>query len=313
MRDDAVIIEVGLNEAVSLAQHRHVAHSPADCAADAIRCADAGASLVHWHAVDATGAQRLDDVALYGEALDALATSGATSGSGHVLAYPSYRTDVADTVDEKVAHCIALRARHGLEIAPVDVVTVNLVLLDDARTTIAPLEPIAGFDVIRNSLPFVADALARYAAVGLIPTLAAFDLGGTRTIAALADTGLLATPFLCKIFLWNSPLIGPTPSVEALDLHLRELPDDLDCEWSVVSYGMTDPASIAALAIAALERGGGVRVGIGDSPRANPDVSNAALVEQVVGWATKVGRPIATPDDVRERLGIGSVKAARST
>lgn len=300
MRDDAVIIEVGLNEAVSPANQRHVPQRPVDCAADAIRCAEAGAALVHWHAVDAAGVQRLDDADLYGEALDLMRS--------HVLAYPSYRTDVGDVVDERLAHCLALRADHGLEVAPIDVATVNLVLVDEASRTIAPLEPLAGFEVIRNSLPFVADALARYRSVGLVPTLAAFDLGGTRTIAALAASGLLVPPFLCKIFLWNSPLIGPTPSVAALDLHLRELPDDLDCEWSVVTYGVRDPEVLAEIAIAALERGGGLRVGIGDSPEANPDATNAELVEQAAGWAAAVGRPVASADDVRARLGVTPVR-----
>jgi uncharacterized protein (DUF849 family) len=54
----------------------------------------------------------------------------------------------------------------------------------------------------------------------------------------------------------------------------------------------------------ALERGGHVRVGIGDSPGAHPDATNAALVEQVVAWAGAVGRPVATPDQVRARLGL---------
>ena len=55
MEHDAVIIEVGLNEAVSPAVHPHVPQRPLECAADARRCADAGATIVHWHAVDDDG------------------------------------------------------------------------------------------------------------------------------------------------------------------------------------------------------------------------------------------------------------------
>ncbi len=213
MNDDAIIVEVGLNESVSPTVQPNVAQSPSACAADALRCADAGAAIVHWHAVDALGKPRLADTELYGAALDLI--------DGRILAYPSYPTDVADVVTERLAHCLALRERNGLEIAPIDVATVNLVLWD-GRSGIAPVVPTQGLDVIRNSLPFVVDALRQYRSVGLVPTLAAFDLGSTRTIAALAAAGLLDSPILLKIFLWGSPCIGPEPSVEALELHLRQ-------------------------------------------------------------------------------------------
>ena len=66
---------------------------------------------------------------------------------------------------------------------------------------------------------------------------------------------------------------------------------------------MTDPAAVEELGRAALERGGGVRIGIGDSPHAFPDATNAQLVELVARWAADAGRPVATVDGVRARLG----------
>jgi uncharacterized protein (DUF849 family) len=299
MKKDAVVIEVGLNEAVTPTVHRHVPQQPSECAADARRCADAGAAIVHWHAVDPSGAQRLADATLYGAALDEMA--------GCVLAYPSYPVDVLDTFDARLGHCLTLHADHGLELGPIDVSTVNLVLWDPATRALAPLEAIAGHEVIRNSLPFVTSALARYYEVGLVPTVAAFDIGSTRTIAALARAGLLREPVLAKIFLWGDPAIGPEPSVPALELHLRQLPEDLDVEWLVVPYGIADPALIEEIARAALERGGGIRVGIGDNPNAFPDVPNAALVERAAGWAAAAGRPVASADQVRDRFGTGAM------
>jgi len=295
MDHDAVIVEVGLNEAVTSAVHAHVPQQPHECAADARRCADAGAAVVHWHAVDATGVQRLADTALYGAALDAM--------GGCVLAYPSYPIDVPDTVDDRVRHCLELRKRHGMELAPIDAASVNIVVADPAGRAIAPLEPVPGSDVIRNSLPFVAEALVCYRAAGLVPTVGAFDVGSTRAIGALAQAGLLDQPVLLKIFLWESPLIGPSPSVEALELHLRQLPRDLDVEWIVVPYGMTDPAAFEELAREVLARGGGIRVGIGDNPHAFPDATNAQLVELVDRWSHGAGRPLATVDALRARLG----------
>jgi 3-keto-5-aminohexanoate cleavage enzyme len=296
VRHDAVVVEVGLNEAVTPAVHPHVPQRPEECAADARRCAEAGAAIVHWHAVDSAGVQRLADAELYGAALDAM--------DGCVLAYPSYPTDVPDTVDDRLGHCFTLRERYQMELAPVDVSTVNLVMWDGAERRLAPLEPIPGYDVIRNSLPFVVDALGRLRRVGLVPTVATFDVGPTHTIAALAEAGVLDEPVLLKIFMWGSPAIGPEPSVAALDLHLQQLPDHLDVEWLVVPYGITDPDRVEELARAALERGGGIRIGIGDNPGAFPDVGNAALVELVGRWAADAGRPLASLADVRARMNI---------
>ncbi len=296
MNNDAVIVEVGLNEAVTRAAHPHVPQQPSECAGDARRCADAGAAIVHWHAVDNAGAQRLADVDLYGPALDAMRDC--------VVAYPSYPIDVPDTVDARLGHCLALRSHHGLELGPIDVSTVNLVLWDVSARSLAPLVPLEGYEVIRNSLPFVAAALARYDEVGLVPTVAAFDVGSTRTIAHLIRAGLLHEPAMVKIFLWGSPAIGPEPSVQALDLHLRQLPEDLDVEWLVVPYGIADPAQVEELARAALARGGGLRLGVGDTPVAFPDSTNAHLVERAVRWAADAGRPVASVDAVRDRFGL---------
>jgi len=296
MNRDAVLVEVGLNESVSRATHPRVPQSPSECAADARRCADAGAALAHWHAIGPDGVARLGDGALYAEALDLIA--------GRVLAYPSYPTDVPDTVDDRLAHCLALREDHGMELGPIDVATVNLVLWDESAATVGPAESLGAFDVIRNSMPFVVAALRRYGDVGLVPTLAAFDLGSTRAIGVLATAGLVAEPLLVKIFLWGAPLIGPEPSVEALDLHLRQLPPDIDVEWILVPYNIADRALVEALARSALERGGGIRLGIGDNPVAFADLDNARVVDLMASWARDAGRPVASVDDVRARFGM---------
>jgi uncharacterized protein (DUF849 family) len=294
MDSDAVIVEVALNEDVPPSRHPSVPQRPEECAEDARRCADAGAATVHWHAIDASGVPKLGDVALYGAALEDM--------GGSVIAYPSYPVDVPATVVDRLGHCLELRARHDMEVAPLDVATVNVFVTGADGRAIAPRER----DVIDNPPSFVLDALGCYRAAGLVPTLAAFDVGSTRAIAALADAGLVPQPVFLKIFLWESPLIGPRPSVEALDVHLQQLPPHLDVEWLVVTYGMTDPAAVEMIARAALERGGGVRIGIGDSPRAFPDAGNARLVETVGRWARDAGRPLAGAAAVRERLGTST-------
>jgi len=297
MREDAAIIEVGLNEAAMRAQNRHVAYSPAECAADALACAEAGAAVVHWHARDPeTGAPRFGDGGAYGEALEKI------RAGGDLVAYPTYPVDIP--VEQRLDHVWWLGEHHGLELAPIDIGSVTNVLWDDANHDFFGVDALGDAAVVANPLSFTLDGLERAAALRMVPTLGAFDVGFTRTMVLLAESGRLAPPVFIKLFLAGAWAVGPFPSEAALDLHLAQIPDGLDVEWVVVPYALDDPALVERLCRAALERGGGIRVGIGDNAAAFPDLTNAELVERAVGWCDDAGRPVASATDVRERFGL---------
>jgi uncharacterized protein (DUF849 family) len=297
---DAVIIEVGLNEATMPAVNPNVPITPAACADDAMRCRDAGAAVIHWHARDpVTGEQCLDDAELYGEALEPMRAGG-------LLAYPSYPVDRPDTIDARLAHVWRLRERQGLELAPIDIGSVTIVLWDGSSHSLVGIEGLRERGLVANSLPFTVDALERASELGMVPTLGAFDVGFTRTMVMLAEDGRIKPPILHKIFLSGAWAVGPFPSEAALDLHLAQIPNDLDVEWIAVPYSLGDPELVERLCRHALERGGGIRVGIGDNAAAYPTATNADLVEHAAKWASDAGRPVASSDDVRQRVGIGA-------
>lgn len=298
MDHNAVVLEVGLNEATMREQNANVAYTPLECAADALRCADAGASVVHWHARDpTTGEQRLGDAVLYGEAIDEMRP-------GDVLAYPSYPLDTP-SLDERLAHVWALHERHGLEVAPVDIGSVSIVLWNaETRDLVGGGGGLRDRGVIANPLSFTLDALERAYALDMLPSLGAFDVGFTRTMVLLWDAGRLRSPVFLKIFVSGTLAVGPFPTEEAIDFHLRQIPDDLDVEWVVVPYSLDDPALVERLCRYALERGGGIRVGIGDNPAAYPRASNAELVERARGWCQDACRPVARSAEVRRRFGL---------
>lgn len=296
MQRDAALIEVGLNEATTRAQNPNVAYSPSECAKDAARCTDAGAAIVHWHTRDpVSGDQRLGDAALSGEALAAMRAAG-------VLAYPSYPVDIP--VGQRLDHVWALREQVGLEIAPVDIGSVSVVIWDERARDLVGVDASRARGVVDNPIAFSVDALGRAADLGMLPSLGAFDLGFTRTMVLLHESGRLRAPVFLKIFLSGSWAVGPFPSEEAIDFHLRQIPADLDVEWVLVPYSLGDRALIERLSRHALARGGGIRVGIGDNPIAYPDATNAQLVECAVGWCADAGRPIASTSDVRTRFSL---------
>jgi uncharacterized protein (DUF849 family) len=297
MDRDAVIIEVGLNEAAPRTHNRHVPYSARECAEDAGRCAASGAAVVHWHARDpVSGAQRLGDAELYAEALDRMRDSDA-------LAYPSYPVEPA-SLQERLGHCWLLHERHGLDLVPLDVGSVNVVVWDERRRSFGDAEALLDGAVVKNPISFTLAALDEIYARGMWPSVSSFDVGITRTVVLLAAAGKLRPPVFLKIFLSGAWAVGPFPSEEAIDFHLRQIPQDLDVEWVLVPYALSDPALVEKLCRRTLERGGGIRVGIGDNPAAFPEQTNAWLVEQAVRWTEESGRPVVTPAVVRRRFGL---------
>src|SRR4029450_11872218 len=107
-------------------------------------------------------------------ALDRMLTSD-------LLAYPSYPPWPVSRAD-RLEHVWALRKRHGLELAPLDLGSVGIVVWGDRAESFGPgLDLLREHGVVANPLPFLLDALERSYALGMVPTVAAFDVGFTRT------------------------------------------------------------------------------------------------------------------------------------
>src|SRR5687768_12890819 len=68
-----VIIEVGLNETAPKSANPHVPYGPEEVAEDAVRCAEAGAALVHFHARYDDGSQAKTDDNVYRRAMELIA------------------------------------------------------------------------------------------------------------------------------------------------------------------------------------------------------------------------------------------------
>jgi uncharacterized protein (DUF849 family) len=305
MEHSAAILEVGLNEAASRSQNPNVPYSPRECADDALRCGAAGAAVIHWHARDPlTGEQRLADTQLYGEALERIRAAG-------LLAYPSYPVEPT-SLDERLGHCWALHEGYGLELTPVDMGSVNVIVWDERARKLLETDLPPERAVVANPLAFTLAALERIYALGMVPSLGSFDVGITRTVALVAEAGRLRQPIYLKIFLSGAFAVGPFPTEEALEFHLRQLPPDLDVEWVVVPYALSDPRLVERLCRRALELGGGIRIGIGDAPAAHPGASNAQLVERAARWIEESGRAVASPADVRRRFGLATEGSAHA-
>lgn len=243
--------------------------------ADALAAWRAGASVIHLHAreEDGTPTQAEGRYALLVEALRA-------EGCEAVLNLSCGSAGGRATRDERLGPL-----RLAPEMASLDCGTINF-----------------GERIFEGDLPFLRRMAQAFAEHGVVPELECFDTGFVGLALQLRDEGLLPDPLVVQ-FVLGVPGSGVPASVEMVE-HLRRLlpPDAL---WSVCALG---PAQLPLNAYCILA-GGHVRTGLEDNLyyRRGERATNVALVERVVRLAHELERPVATPDQARELLGLAPV------
>ena len=131
------------------------------------------------------------------------------------------------------------------------------------------------------------------------PELEVYDVGHVSLCLELVEQGLIRRPLQ---FSFVMGVRGGMPGDPALLPLLRSmLPKG--AIWQAIGIGRGQlPLSFAALAM-----GGNVRVGFEDNvyfERGELAESNAQFVQRAVELVETAGRELATPADVRERLGV---------
>lgn len=289
-----VVVEVGLNETEFKVANPNIPYGPDEIAASAIAATRAGATIVHYHARTPDGIQAFTDDDLSRRALEAIAREV------DVLAYPSYR-------EARLDHVWALSADppagFAFQLSPFDVVQhVRRASWDEDTKTFGVVT--YGPDDAAAGRPAYPPELDEFKKRGLVPNIAVFSSGDLRWVVLAARAGLLDQPVNLKLFFSDRWVSMNDPAIEVLDFLIGQIPAEVDHETLVVPYAMTDAARCETLWRAALDRGLGVRAGIGDCPRAFPTATNAELVERVVALAAEYGRTPATPNELRARCGL---------
>jgi 3-keto-5-aminohexanoate cleavage enzyme len=157
-----------------------------------------------------------------------------------------------------------------------------------------------GDEIFENGFPLMRALLQRMDAFGVVPELEIFDLGHLSNAKRLAREGVLRLPAHVD-FVLGVPG-GLDASVEHLVDCVRALPEG--CTWSVAGIGRMQ----LPLATVAVAMGGHVRVGLEDNLYYTKGrlARNEELVARVVRIADELGRPVATPDQARRILRLGT-------
>lgn len=138
---------------------------------------------------------------------------------------------------------------------------------------------------------------------GAKPEIECFDLGDISFLNDMISKGLLKDPYWVQM-IFNGA--GITPCLETLQLAERLLPEKT--LLSVLGIGAVQ----TPMAAAAMILGHHIRTGLEDNiyyKRGERAVSNAQLVERLVRMANDMDRPLATPAQAREMMGLGEPRA----
>jgi uncharacterized protein (DUF849 family)/ferredoxin len=296
-RDDGkVYLEVGVNGEVSKDENPNVPYGSDETARNVVECIQRGATAIHYHARYDDGRQAWAD--------DEVSRSILTTAAREVdaLAYPSYAVSLE--------HIWSLAERPpagtGLLLAPFEPaqhVKRVMWLEDENQFKTADFGP----EDSNGSHPPYPPELDRFAKLGLVPSISVFNAADLRWVILAARIGILRQPLDIKLFFSDRWISHSEPDPEVIDFLVSRIPTWIDHEIVVVPYAMNSAERCQELWEHALDRGLGIRVGIGDSPSAFRTATNAKMVDRAVHLVTKRGLTPATQDDVRSRFAAAKV------
>jgi len=160
-----------------------------------------------------------------------------------------------------------------------------------------------GNEVFLNTPPDIERLAAYFKEVGVAPEIEVYESGMIDIVARLVKKGLITHAPLHVQFVLGVPggMSGKPKNLVYMAEHLKE--EIPTATWGVAGVGRFQlPCAMMAIVM-----GGHVRVGFEDNIYYHKGVvaeSNAQLVARVARLAAEFGRPLATPQQTREILGL---------
>jgi 3-keto-5-aminohexanoate cleavage enzyme len=249
-------------------------YSPAEIAAEALRCWRAGAAVVHVHVRDPRTGEPAFERALFAEVVERIQAESDMLINLTTSAFNLEGPEVGE------------RRLMPLDLQP------DLCSLDVGSLNFRGR-------VFLNPPDWVETAAERMRQAGVKPEMEVFELGHLRQARDLVERGLLNGPPYFQICLgvpW-----GADADLEILLAMKAKLPKG--CQWSVLGTGRSQlPITTHAMLL-----GGHVRVGFEDNVYLSRGIlaeSNAQFVERAVSLAEMLQRQVASCEEARGILGI---------
>ena len=268
--DPLVITVAGIGAELTRRQQPALPLTAEEIGEDAARCRDAGASVYHLHVRDTDGGPTMD-VEVFRAALEAI-----RSRTDVIVQF----TSGGATTDSEEARIAPLDLRP--EMASLTTGTVNF-----------------GNAVFSNPVPLIARFYKRMRGLGIAPEFEIFEPGMIATAERLYR---IYGKGHHRHFDFVLGVPGAMPAWhDAIDFLASHLPED--ATWSATGIGK----SYVEVARKAIAMGGHVRTGFEDVRFYEPGQlasSNAQLVERITLLARASSRPVASPPEARDLLGL---------
>jgi uncharacterized protein (DUF849 family) len=287
-----LVIEVALNGQCTKDQNPAVPITSEEIAEDAIRCLQAGAAIVHQH----------DAALMAGGDGDAMAEQAARAYRAiyaevpDALCYPTIAGTVG-SIEQRWGHNLTLANRGLLRMSFVDPGSTNYVGLD---TDGLPRDADGRYSYSNADIRWILQhCLDRHLAANIM----ILDAGFLRMVVEIARAGRLPEGSFIKLAFGGDGApkkLGLPPTLPSLECYVAML-DGIDTPWAATVYG--GDCVETGLAEYAIRHGGHVRIGLEDylGPRTP---SNLDLLAEVTDLAAKLGRPVATPSQAAQLLGV---------
>ena len=293
-----VILECAINGSVTKAQNPLAPETPKELAAEAIKCLDAGATILHAHSN-----QPNEDPKIAAQPyLDAFRP--VMNKHPHAILYATANFDPKVYNRTRRAWPGEIQSGHHRILAEAGLA--NMVLLDMGVVPLAVLdeEGMPGPDSSFFWYGFWPDDVKILKEtcddLGTGASISVFEPGWMKTVVAMARAGTLPRGSKLNIYFGSDKFALMAPPIpEALELYLKMM-EGLDLKWSV-GYMGDKSVMDTPLAQMALERGGSFRVGLEDWATGP---SNVEQIERAKALINQVGRPVVTGTEAIKYLDI---------
>jgi len=306
MSDKCIITAAVTGGDVTPSQAPYLPITPREIVDEAVRCAEAGAAVVHVHARDPVTGQPSSRLDLFEEIL-----TGIKSRSD-VIVCPTTGGNASMTLDERMA----ILPRFKPEMATFNTGSMNysthfIVESYDRRGKTFQRDWERGYhessrdSVFKNSFRDLERTLELMRDNEVKPECEIYDLGMIFNAAFLVSRGVLPKPLRIQFVL--GVLGGAKADLSVLH-YLKNVADTEfgagQYTWSVVGAGYPQGFHLGALA---LLMGGSIRVGMEDNPKLGRDrfaLSNADLVGKAREIVRALDKEVASAGEARTILGL---------
>jgi 3-keto-5-aminohexanoate cleavage enzyme len=291
--DSPLIIEVRANEAADRGDNPALPYGPQEVLTELLAAHEAGASILHWHARADDGTEHADDVALHRAVVEGIRREAPEAIVHPTLGFLSTQGDAQG----RMRHILELMKDPAtrIDVVPVDVGAYGADVWDARAGHFATDDRF-----VTNGTAYLRELLDVIGEHDLSVYPVVWSAGAVRTARRLQEEGRLRRPTLwCLGFTGDEVPGGPPPTPANLRTFLDELPPG--APWTVHCRN----GDVLPLAAWAITLGGHVSIGLGDHPYSRFGTPrNSDLVAKVAEMARTLGRPVATPRQAREILGL---------